>query len=226
MAEGNKTYEGLAAPLFGEYEQTQQTAATDMVTLTGAASQTGDFVVCQTSAGTENFVVSSSGLVTTVTGVTVGTKLTVSGSVTGTQQTLTVSATTMVAGLNVVVSSTGALAALGTAEANVTGVTVSPDSKAIMNAAFAYAGGSTATGNTAISMLACMGANSLPSYFLAVPTTAGDAIYKGAHSGDFGFLDASMNIVTFTSDHPFIGIKSLSGSQTFYLLGVHATGIT
>jgi hypothetical protein len=132
----------------------------------------------------------------------------------------------MVAGLNVVVSSTGALAALGTAETSVTGVTVSPSSKAIMNAAFAYAGGSTATGNTAISMLACMGANSLPSYFLAVPTTSGDAIYKGAAGGDQGFLDSSMKLNTFTCDHPFIGIKSLSGSATIYLLAVHASGIT
>ena len=208
MAEGNKTYEGLAAPLYGEYEQTQTTVGTDMVTLTGKASMTGDFLVCQTSAGAEVFVVG------------------VSGSLSVTQQQLTVSATTMIAGLNIVVSSTGALQALGTEEVAVTGVTVSPDSDAIMNAAFAYAGGSTATGNTAISMLACMGANSLPSYFLAVSTTAGDDIYKGAHSGDHGFVDASMLINTFTCDHPFIGIKALSGSQTIYLLGVHATGVT
>ena len=208
MAEGNSTYEGLAAPLFGEYEQTQTTVGNDMVTLTGKASMTGDFLVCQTSAGSEVFVVG------------------VSGSLSVTQQQLTVSATTMVAGLNIVVSSTGALQALGTEEVAVTGVTVSPDSDAIMNAAFAYAGGSTATGNTAISMLACMGANSLPSYFLAVSTTAGDDIYKGAHSGDHGFVDASMLINTFTCDHPFVGIKALSGSQTIYLLGVHATGVT
>ena len=208
MAEGNSTYEGLAAPLFGEYEQTQTTVGNDMVTLTGKASMTGDFLVCQTSAGSEVFVVG------------------VSGSLSVTQQQLTVSATTMVAGLNIVVSSTGALQALGTEVVAVTGVTVSPDSDAIMNAAFAYAGGSTATGNTAISMLACMGANSLPSYFLAVSTTAGDDIYKGAHSGDHGFVDASMLINTFTCDHPFIGIKALSGSQTIYLLGVHATGVT
>jgi len=208
MAEGTSTYDGLAVPLSGESEITATTAANDILTLTGATSHTGDFIVCQDSAGTENFVVG------------------VAGSVSAIQQQLTVSATTMVAGLNVVVSSTGALQALGTAEVAVTGVTVSPDSDAIMNAAFAYAGGSTATGNTAISMLACMGANSLPSYFLAVPTTAGDAIYKGAHSGDHGFIDASMLINTFTCDHPFIGIKALSGSQTIYLLAVHATGVT
>ena len=209
MTEGNSTYEGLAAPLFGEYEQTQTTIGNDMVTLTGKASMSGDFLVCQTSAGVETFVIG------------------VSGSLSAPQQQLTVSATTMVAGLNVVVSSTGALQALGTTEEAVTGVTVSPSSKAIMNAAFAYAGGSTATGNTAITMLACMGANSLPSYFLAIGASAGDAIYKGVTRGDDqGFLDVSMLINTFTCDHPFLGIKALSGSQTIYLLAVHATGVT
>ena len=209
MAEGTRTYEGLAAPLFGEYEQKQTTIGTDMVTLTGKSSMSGDFLVCQTSAGVETFVVG------------------VSGSLSATQQQLTVSATTMIAGLNVVVSSTGALEALGTAVTAVTGVTVSPDSDAIMNAAFAYAGGSTATGNTAISMLACMGANSLPSYFLSIGASAGDPIYKGVvPTSDQGFLDVSMTINTFTSAHPFIGIKSLAGSNTIYLLAVHATGIT
>ena len=106
MAEGTSTFEGLAAPLYGEYEQTQTTVGTDMVTLTGKTSMTGDFLVCQTSACVEVFVV----------GVT--------GSMSFTQQQLTVSATTMVAGLNIVVSSTGALNALGTAETSVTGVTV------------------------------------------------------------------------------------------------------
>jgi len=219
MAEGGRTYEGLAIPLYGEYEQTQETLATDMVTLTGKASMTGDFLVCQTSAGTENFVVSSSGLVSSAAGLSLG------ASMSATQQQLTVSATTMVAGLNVVVTSTGALAALGTAETNVTGVTVSPNSDAIMNAAFAYAGGSTATGNTAISMLACMGANSLPSYFLAIPGSAGDAIYKGAtRADDQGFQDVSLKLETWDGDD-FIGLKSLSGSQTIYLLAYHASGI-
>ena len=208
MTEGTTTYDGLAAPLSGEYEQTQTTVGKDMVTLTGKASMTGDFLVCQTSAGAEVFVVG------------------VSGSMSFTQQQLTVSATTMIAGLNVVVTSTGALQALGTVETAVSGVVVSPDSDAIMNAAFVYAGGSTATGNTAISMLASMGANSLPSYFLAVSTTVTDAIYKGAHAGDHGFLDAALTINTFTSAHPFIGLKCLSGSALIYLLAVRATGIT
>ena len=61
MAEGTSTFEGLAAPLFGEYEQTQQTIANDMVTLTGKASMSGDFVVCQNSSGTELFYVDKSG---------------------------------------------------------------------------------------------------------------------------------------------------------------------
>jgi len=213
MAEGSETYMGLAVPLFGESEIQAQTAANDILTLTGATSHTGDFLVCQNSTGAELFVVDVNGA------------LSVASSMTGTQATLVVSATTQTAGLNISVTSTGALQALGTAETAVSGVLISPSSKAVMNAAFAYAGGSTSTVNTAITLLGCMGANSLPSYFLAIPTTGAD-IYVGAHSGDHGFVDASMKLNTFTCDHPFVGIKALSGSQTIYLLAVHATGIT
>jgi hypothetical protein len=61
MAEGTGTYNGLGVPILGESEITQQTAATDIVTLTGATSQTGDFLVCQIAAGTEVLVVDVSG---------------------------------------------------------------------------------------------------------------------------------------------------------------------
>jgi hypothetical protein len=64
MPEGTGTFEGLGLPRLGEYEQEQQTAATDMVTLTGAASMTGDFLVCQNSSGTELAVIDASGNVT------------------------------------------------------------------------------------------------------------------------------------------------------------------
>ena len=61
MAEGNSTYKGLAVPLNGESEIVQQTAANDIITLTGATSQSGDFLVCQNSSGTELFVIDSNG---------------------------------------------------------------------------------------------------------------------------------------------------------------------
>lgn len=61
MAEGTDTYKGLAVPLFGDFEIRQRTAATDIVTLAGATSQSGDFIVCQNSSGTEKFVVEDSG---------------------------------------------------------------------------------------------------------------------------------------------------------------------
>lgn len=61
MAEGTSTYEGLAPPLFGEYEQVQQTIANDMITLTGKASMSGDFLVCQNSTGTELFILNKDG---------------------------------------------------------------------------------------------------------------------------------------------------------------------
>lgn len=64
MAEGTKTFMGMSVPLFGESVIEQQTAATDVLTITGAGSMSGDFIVCQNSTGTEKFVVSSSGLIT------------------------------------------------------------------------------------------------------------------------------------------------------------------
>lgn len=61
MAEGNSTFMGLGMPLNGEVELTQSTLGTDILTITGVASQTGDFLVCQNSSGTENFVVDKDG---------------------------------------------------------------------------------------------------------------------------------------------------------------------
>lgn len=58
MAEGSETWEGGAVPLFGESQIEGQTAANDILTLTGAASHTGDFLVMQNSTGAEMFVFS------------------------------------------------------------------------------------------------------------------------------------------------------------------------
>ena len=53
MTVGTSTYMGLAMPLLGESQLTQQTAATDFLTLTSAASMSGDFLVLRNSASTE-----------------------------------------------------------------------------------------------------------------------------------------------------------------------------
>ena len=81
MAEGNQSFEGLAVPLFGESNIQAQTAANDILTLTGAASHTGDFLVCQHStATTEKFVIGYDGAIT-VTGAITGTSIDVTGQV-------------------------------------------------------------------------------------------------------------------------------------------------
>jgi len=61
MTAGTKTFLGLAVPLFGESTIEQQTLGTDILTIKGAASQTGDFLVCVDSSGTEKFVIDKSG---------------------------------------------------------------------------------------------------------------------------------------------------------------------
>jgi hypothetical protein len=81
MAEGSKTFEGLAAPLLGEFNIQQDNASYDIVTLTGASGTTADFLVCQHStATTEKVVIGYDGAITTL-GAVVGASLDVSGQV-------------------------------------------------------------------------------------------------------------------------------------------------
>ena len=141
MTEGTKSYEGLAVPIYGESEITQQVAATDILTITGAASQSGDFLVCQDGSGNEKFVVSSSGLVTSAVGLSATT-----GSF--------VLASSGINGVTVSVTSTGAVAA-GAVLAN--GVVVATSSKANMNAAFAYINSTGGTAGATNYLLACEG---------------------------------------------------------------------
>jgi len=62
MAVGTDTAPGgLGVPLNGDFEIKQRTAATDIATITGAASQAGDYIVCRNSSGTEAFVVTVGG---------------------------------------------------------------------------------------------------------------------------------------------------------------------
>lgn len=68
MATGSDTALGFGLPLFGSYNQTQQAAANDMATLTGAASMTGNFITARSSASTSRFTVGPNGAVAVVSG--------------------------------------------------------------------------------------------------------------------------------------------------------------
>jgi hypothetical protein len=74
MATGTGTYMGLAAPLLGESELTGMIAGNDILTITGAVSHTGDFLVCRNSDKTELAVIDIAGNIT-------GTSLDVTGQV-------------------------------------------------------------------------------------------------------------------------------------------------
>lgn len=80
MAVGTRTYEGMAVPLKGESKITQETAATDILTIEGAASQAGDFLVCRTSAAAEKFVVDKDGDVTVAGTLTASGTISIGGS--------------------------------------------------------------------------------------------------------------------------------------------------
>jgi hypothetical protein len=74
MAVGSDAWKGLGVPLNGDFEIKQRTAATDIMTITGASGQSGDFVVCRNSAGAEKLAVDSSGnIVSAGTSITLAT---------------------------------------------------------------------------------------------------------------------------------------------------------
>lgn len=88
MAEGTNTFQGHGVPLAPAtgFEIKQQTASTavDIATLTAASSGTGDFLVLQTSGGTERFVVEDGGNIVAVIGAAgdVGVKVTLASAAT------------------------------------------------------------------------------------------------------------------------------------------------
>ena len=213
MAEGTGSYLGMAVPLRGESEITQVTAATDILTLTGATSQTGDFLVCQNSTGTENLVISSSGLITSVVGATF-TSLTLTAEV---SNTLSSSAAT--SAYKVLVTSTGTL---DTGATGPVGFLVSQSSKSVLTAAFGFTSGAGSEAGSAKHLLMVDGSKP-PTNFLAMSSTGNPELGTAAA---LGFFDDSLLINTFTCDHPFAGLKIMNGSVSYYLLAAHATGIT
>ena len=155
MAEGTSTFMGLAPALLGESEIVQQTAATDIVTITGAASQTGDYIVAQNSTGTEHFVVSSSGLVTAkginLSGVS------------------TFSAGTVID-----------LAISSTVSTNY-GISFTLGASAIAQALIKYTAGITAVTTSVFQVSSSNG----PSYLLSVASSAGAGVGAAASNGFF-----------------------------------------
>jgi len=55
MTAGTDAFKGLALPVNGEATMTQQTAATDILTIIGASGQTGDYLNLVDSSGNEDF---------------------------------------------------------------------------------------------------------------------------------------------------------------------------
>lgn len=215
MAEGNETYEGLAVPLFGESEIEQQTAATDILTITGAGSQSGDFLVCQTNTGTENLVISSSGLVTSAVGMTM---TAVTASAESTFSGLSSSAAN---GITVSVTSTGAMAANASVNANA--ILVQASSKSVINAVVMYdnVGSVSAQVNTAVAFLGSNGTKA-PTYFLTVGGTGGPG--EGAATTN-GFLEVAKTINAAATKASYAALKCLFGSKAYYILSVPDTNI-
>ena len=202
MAEGTKTYMGLSVPLFGESEIQQQTAATDVLTLTGAASMTGDFLVLQNSTGAELFVISSSGL------VTMGAGMTLAGVSSSTATGLTIS-----------VTSTGAIAEYGTSP---NAILVSASSKAVLHSIIQYQSGNGSEVGTCDTFFSVIGSKA-PSYLLSVGATKagiGAAVSNGFFTAtNFYYVSAPSTAI------PMGAIKILAGSKAFYIPVIPDTGM-
>lgn len=212
MAEGTKTYHGLAVPLFGESEIQAQTAATDILTITGASAHTGDFIVCQNSTGAELFVVSSSGLVTSAVGASFSGVTAFSGTLTG-----TLSSTAASYSIGVSVTSTGALAVGAT---GVNAVLVSASSKSVLNSVIGYYTPDSAVG-TCNAFLTVYGSKA-PSYLLSVGASAAGL---GAAT-DNGFFEAATRFISAPSTSITYGaVKILAGSKCYYLLAIPDTSM-
>ena len=61
MATGTDSFMGKAMPIVGNATLTGETAADDILTITGASSQSGDYLVIENSSGTELFYIDSNG---------------------------------------------------------------------------------------------------------------------------------------------------------------------
>jgi len=208
MTKGNSTYEGLALPTHGESEITQTTAATDIFTITGATSQSGDFIVCVNSTGGENIVLSSSGKITSVVGIA-ATTADLSGLVKA-----TVASTLITSGFRVLVTSTGAIAA---GASLVNGFVVTPSSKANMTAAFAYNINTEFTDGTSVGvcryLLAVQGSKP-PTYLLGVGATTPGV----GTATDGGFVEAGLKLLTaLGTGVNMVGLKVQFGDSTFYI---------
>ena len=207
MAEGNKTFMGLAVPLFGEAEIQQQTAATDILTLTGAASQTGDFLVLQNSTGAELLVISSSGAITLVTG-----GMTFAGVIANTLSSTAANA------VEISVTSTGAIAA-GANTNNA--ILVDASSKSVLNAIIGYNSGGGSEVGSAQAFFAVHGSKA-PSYAFSVGATAAGI----GVATDNGFFEAATRFLTAPSTAITYGaVKMLAGSKVYYLLAIPDTSM-
>jgi len=82
MATGNDSFMGKAVPILGNTQITSETAGDDLLTLTGATSQTGDLLVLENAAGSEVFYVEEDGVTNwaITTGVDNALAVTVTGS--------------------------------------------------------------------------------------------------------------------------------------------------
>lgn len=181
MATGNSYYNGLALPRYGETQITAETAANDILTVTGATSHSGDGVV-------------------------------VSSMKSSAANAIKISVTT-----------TGAMAANASVNANA--ILVQASSKSVMNACLMYdsVGGVTSGQvNTAVAFLGSNGTKA-PTYLMTIGGTGGPG--EGAATTN-GFLNVGLTSNTTCTKAAWAGLKCLFGSKAYYVMAIPDTNLS
>jgi len=117
--------------------------------------------------------------------------------------------------IKISVTSTGAMAANASVNANA--ILVQASSKSVMNAVLMYdsvGGVTSAQVNTAVALLGSNGTKA-PTYFLTMGSTGGPG--EGA-AADNGFLDAALTLNSANTKLSWAGLKCLFGSKAYYIL--------
>jgi len=165
---------GRGMPISGNVTLTSLTAATDILTLANATSQTGAAIALTVASSAQN-------------------------------------------GIKISVTSTGAMAANASVNANA--ILVQASSKSVLNAVVMYdsvGGVTSAQVNSAVAFLGTNGTKA-PTYFLTVGGTGGPG--EGAAT-DNGFLDVGLTSNTAATKAAWGGIKCLFGSKMYYILAI------
>ena len=209
MATGTDSFMGKAMPILGNATLTGETAADDILTITGATSQSGDYFVIENSTGTEYFVIDSSGYIAS--------EMTFSESINAAAMSDSKSNA-----ITIAVTNTAALTAANVAADITNAIIIQPASNAIMKSVVMYDNDVSAGQASTCEAFLAVNGSTPPDYFMQL---WGSAMGLGA-AADQGFLDASMACNALATKANWAGLKCLFGSKVYYVMALPDTNLS